>query len=127
METPKEPNPKPRGSKHQVGQCDYKLAYMSLWWKRMERDEIKEKIDRSLGKRMKAFLMDGKMNVSEKIYEKEKSGITAHRQVRKVNSTGPSAVLTVLTVLNVWNNVVLQIIIELLIQEQHQTSKNVSL
>ena len=58
----KESNSKPGGRKHLVGQCDYKLAYMSLWWKRMERDEIKEKIDRSLGKRMKAFLMDGKMN-----------------------------------------------------------------
>jgi hypothetical protein len=93
MEPLKESNSKPEGRKHCVGQCDYKLAYMSLWWKRMERDEIKEKIDRTLGKRMKAFLMGGKMNVAEKISEKNKSGIQEHHQVRKVKSTGPSECL----------------------------------
>ena len=36
-------NPNQRGRMKHAGQCDYKLAYMSLWWKRMERNEIKEK------------------------------------------------------------------------------------
>ena len=85
---------------------------------------------------MKAFLMDGERNeerpdssVAEERSEEEKPGTQEHRQVRKVNSTGPSAgnnIVDSLECLNVWNNVVLQIIIELLIQEQHQTSKNVS-
>ena len=64
----------------------------------MEREGMKEKQDRSLGKRMKAFLMDEKRNeenpdsfVAEEISEKEKPGTHEHRQVRKVNSTGPSA------------------------------------
>jgi hypothetical protein len=39
---PKKSNPNPRGRRNLVGQYDYKLAYMSLWWKRMERNEFKE-------------------------------------------------------------------------------------
>ena len=42
-----------------MGQCYYKLAYISLWWKWMEREEFREKQDRTLGVRMKSFLMVG--------------------------------------------------------------------
>ena len=63
----------------------------------MEREGMKEKQDRSLDKRMKAFLMDEQKNeespdsfVAEEISEKEKPGTQEHCQVRKVNSTGPS-------------------------------------
>ena len=51
----------------------------------MEREGMKEKQDRSLGKRMKAFLMDEKRNeespdsfVAEEISEKEKPGTQEH-------------------------------------------------
>ena len=90
MEPLKESNYKSEGRKYCIGQCDYKLAYMSLWWKRMERDEAKEKIDRTLGKRMRAFLMDGKMNVAEEISEKKESSTQEHHQVGKLESTRSS-------------------------------------
>jgi hypothetical protein len=57
---------------------------------------------------------------AEKISEKEKSGIQEHLQVRKARNN-------IVDSFESLKMVVLQIIIELLIQEQHQISKNVSL
>ena len=81
---PRKSNPNQRGRMKHVGQCDYKLAYMSLWWKRMERNEIKEKQDRNLGVRMKAFLMAGKRSGEELIV-----GLQDHHQVRSNYLDGP--------------------------------------
>ena len=66
VDTPKQTNPKPRGRKHHVGQCDFKLAYISLWWKQMERDGMKEKQDETLDKRVLIALMMKKKNLNMK-------------------------------------------------------------
>ena len=47
--SPEKPRkPKAKGKSRQPGKCVYKLTYMSLWLRRMERNEMKEKQERSM-------------------------------------------------------------------------------
>ena len=87
---------KAKGRSRQPGECDYKLAYMSLWWRRMERNEMKEKQERSMSKTMNAFLIAGKVDLDLKQTLREETthiqlGNQEHRHVRPNKTPRPIA------------------------------------
>ena len=66
VSTHRKRGPAKRKLKKKTGCADYNLAYMKLWWSRMERDGRKSeergklrKEDEEQSKRMKIFLLDG--------------------------------------------------------------------
>ena len=77
-----ESNPIPKGRRKSKGQSDYKLAYFSLWWKRMERDEFTNKQDRRLGARLKTFLLAGKKT--------EEKPVEVNQDHHKIDLHGPT-------------------------------------
>ena len=57
------------GKAKKPGPCDFKLAYISLWWRRMEREGLKEKFENDMEKKrnqgtnaIKAFLVKNSQN-----------------------------------------------------------------
>ena len=93
--SPEKPRkPKAKGRSRQPRECDYKLAYMSLWWRRMERNQMKEKQERSMSKTMNAFLMAGKVDLKPNLEEEiscKQLGNQEHRHVRPNKTPRPIA------------------------------------
>ena len=61
------------------GPCDFKLAYISLWWRRMEGEGLKESQENPMRERMILYLKAGKkdelkknVNTQMKMYMKHK-------------------------------------------------------
>jgi hypothetical protein len=98
LSTKQEESPKKRKIKRQKGCADYNLAYMKLWWARMDREGrkagegSKHRIEENeQSGRMKAFLMDGKLA------RKTKTEFLAMKNETEDNIPSKLQILTTLT------------------------------